>query len=961
MRRYVVWLACFVSVTMFSPLTLAQQGWQPLTETIRKSEKDPRQYQAIKLDNGMTVLLVSDAQATKSLAALTLPVGSLENPTDQLGLAHYLEHMVLMGSKRYPQPDNLAEFLKKHGGSHNASTASYRTAFYLEVENDALQPAVDRMADAIAEPLLDPVNADRERHAVNAELTMARSRDGLRMAQVGAETLNPQHPSSRFSGGNLETLRDKPGSKLHDALKAFYHRYYSANLMKAVIYGNQPLPELEKIAAATFGRVENRNATVPDITVPVVTDQQKGVIIHYVPAQPRKQLKIEFRIDNNSDKFRSKTDTLIGYLIGNRSKNTLSDWLQNQGLADSISAGADPMIDRNGGVFSIAISLTDKGQANRDEVIAAVFSYLKTLRTQGIDKRYFDEVSHVLDLDFRYPSITRDMDYIEWLVDTMLRVPVADTLVAPYIADQFDPQAVNARLEGMTPQNARIWFISPKEPHNKTAYFVDAPYQVDRIPAQRFTEWQAAGDKITLSLPVLNPYIPDDFSLIKADKKYQRPEELMNQKGLRVFYMPSQYYADEPKANITLALRNKASMSTAQNQVLFALNDYLAGVALDELSSQASVGGISFSTSEDDGVSFSASGFTQRLPKLMGQLLEGYASFTPTQQQLDQAKSWYLERLDSAEKGKAFEMAIQPAQLLSQLPYTQRSERRKRVPAITLQQLLDYRKMLLEQSTPELMVVGNMTPDAVRKLATDVKNQLNCEGSEWWHSQHVTVDKKVLANLQQPGSSTDSALAAVYVPLGFPEYQSMASSAMLSQIIQPWFYNQLRTEEQLGYAVFSFQMPVGRQWGIGFLLQSNVKQPAYLLSRFEAFYPTAEKRLRELSKEDFAQYQAAMINELKQRPQTLDEEAGRFSKDFDRENYHFDTREKVIAQIQTLTPQGLADFFHQAVIAPSGLALLSQVSGSHHGKADYAAPSGWTTWKDLSTLQQSLPVSQDQP
>ena len=589
MRRYAVWLACFVSVTLFAPLVQAQDGWQPITETIRKSEKDPRQYQAIKLDNGMTVLLVSDAQATKSLAALTLPVGSLENPTDQLGLAHYLEHMVLMGSKRYPQPDNLAEFLKKHGGSHNASTASYRTAFYLEVENDALQPAVDRLADAIAEPLLDPVNADRERHAVNAELTMARSRDGLRMAQVGAETLNPEHPSSRFSGGNLETLRDKPGSKLHDALTAFYHRYYSANLMKAVIYGNQPLPELQKIAAATFGRVANHHATVPDISVPVVTDKQKGIIIHYVPAQPRKQLKIEFRIDNNSDKFRSKTDTLIGYLIGNRSKNTLSDWLQNQGLADSISAGADPVIDRNGGVFSIAISLTDKGQANRDEVIAAVFSYLNQLRTEGIDKRYFDEVAHVLDLDFRYPSITRDMDYIEWLVDTMLRVPVADTLVAPYIADDYDAQAIGARLEGMTPENARIWFISPKEPHNKTAYFVDAPYQVDKISAQRFKDWQVESDKIKLSLPVLNPYIPDDFSLIKADKAYARPQELMNQQGLRVFYMPSQYYADEPKANITLALRNKAAMSTAQNQVMFALNDYLAGVALDELSSQASV------------------------------------------------------------------------------------------------------------------------------------------------------------------------------------------------------------------------------------------------------------------------------------------------------------------------------------------------------------------------------------
>lgn len=40
--------------------------------------------------------------------------------------------------------------------------------------------------------------------------------------------------------------------------------------------------------------------------MPVVTDAQKGIIIHYVPALPRKVLRVEFRIDNNSAKFRSK-------------------------------------------------------------------------------------------------------------------------------------------------------------------------------------------------------------------------------------------------------------------------------------------------------------------------------------------------------------------------------------------------------------------------------------------------------------------------------------------------------------------------------------------------------------------------------------------------------------------------------------------------------------------------------
>ncbi|WP_075183164.1 pitrilysin [Pantoea sp. 1.19] len=962
MRRFALWVSSLLLIVVaWSPLTQAAQGWRPLEEPVKKSEKDPRQYQAIVLDNGMTVLLVSDPQAPKSLAALALPIGSLDDPNSQLGLAHYLEHMVLMGSKRYPEPDNLAEFLKKHGGSHNASTAPYRTAFYLEVENDALQPAADRLADAIAEPLLDPVNANRERNAVNAELTMARSRDGLRMAQVGAETLNPAHPAARFSGGNLDTLKDKPGSKLHDALTDFWQQHYSANLMKGVIYSNQPLAKLAPLAAATFGRIENRHASVPQISEPVVTDQQKGVIIHYVPAQPRKQLKIEFRIANNADRFRSKTDTLIGYLIGNRSKNTLSDWLQSQGLADGITAGADPVIDRNGGVFALSISLTDKGLAERDRVIAAVFSYLEMLRNKGIDKRYFDEVSRVLDVDFRYPAITRDMDYIEWLADTMLRVPVSDTLVAPYVADRYDPQAIKQRLDELTPQNARIWFVSPKEPHNKTAYFVEAPYQVDRITPQRFARWQREASQITLSLPSLNPYIPDDFSRVGQSSSATHPQPLISTPGLRVFYMPSRYFADEPRASITLALRNKAAMQDARSQVLFALNDYLAGLALDEMSSQASVGGINFSTQEDDGLLVQASGFTQHLPDLLKDLLHGYATYQPTEAQLAQAKSWYLERLAAADKGKAFEQAIQPMQMLSQLPYTERSERRALLQSITLPELLTWRQKLLTQATPEMLVVGNLAPQRVKTLAEALKTQLGCSGHDWWHSEYVNINKPVLANMQKVGSSTDSALAALYVPLGYEEYQSIASSTLLSQIIQPWFYNQLRTEEQLGYAVFAFQMPVGRQWGIGFLLQSNSQQPAYLLSRYQAFFPQAEQRLREMKPEDFAQYQQAMINELQQRPQTLDEEASRFTNDFDRENYRFDTREKVIEQAKRLTPAALADFFHRAVIQQQGLAMLSQISGSHHGKVDYAAPVGFTTWKTLAALQQSLPVKRAEP
>lgn len=710
------------------------------------------------------------------------------------------------------------------------------------------------------------------------------------------------------------------------------------------------------MAADTFGRVLNKESKKPEITVPVVTDAQKGIIIHYVPALPRKVLRVEFRIDNNSAKFRSKTDELITYLIGNRSPGTLSDWLQKQGLVEGISANSDPIVNGNSGVLAISASLTDKGLANRDQVVAAIFSYLNLLREKGIDKQYFDELANVLDIDFRYPSITRDMDYVEWLADTMIRVPVEHTLDAVNIADRYDAKAVKERLAMMTPQNARIWYISPKEPHNKTAYFVDAPYQVDKISAQTFADWQKKAADIALSLPELNPYIPDDFSLIKSEKKYDHPELIVDESNLRVVYAPSRYFSSEPKADVSLILRNPKAMDSARNQVMFALNDYLAGLALDQLSNQASVGGISFSTNANNGLMVNANGYTQRLPQLFQALLEGNFSYTATEDQLEQAKSWYNQMMDSAEKGKAFEQAIMPAQMLSQVPYFSRDERRKILPSITLKEVLAYRDALKSGARPEFMVIGNMTEAQATTLARDVQKQLGADGSEWCRNKDVVVDKKQSVIFEKAGNSTDSALAAVFVPTGYDEYTSSAYSSLLGQIVQPWFYNQLRTEEQLGYAVFAFPMSVGRQWGMGFLLQSNDKQPSFLWERYKAFFPTAEAKLRTMKPEEFAQIQQAVITQMLQAPQTLGEEASKLSKDFDRGNMRFDSRDKIVAQIKLLTPQKLADFFHQAVVEPQGMAILSQISGSQNGKAEYVHPEGWKVWENVSALQQTMPL-----
>ncbi|MDC9592628.1 pitrilysin [Xenorhabdus sp. IM139775] len=957
MPKYLIRIMMMLFGLFLGATVYAQSPWQPLPDTIHKSDRDPRQYKAIKLQNGMTVLLVSDEKAIKSLAAVSLPVGHMENPDNQLGLAHYLEHMVLMGSKRYPQSGGFTEFLQKNGGSHNASTTANRTAFYLEVENGALAGAVDRLADALAEPLLDPVNADRERHAVDNEMTIARAGEGHRIWQIRSETINPAHPNARFAGGNLETLKDKPGSKLQAALVDFYQRYYSANLMKGVVYGNQSIDKLAQIAAETLGRIPDRQALVPAITVPATTDKEKGIIIHYVPAQPHKTLRLEFSIADNTADFRSKTDAYVGYLIGsNNSQNTLSGWLLKQGLIESINAGANPKTDGNSGTFDIYVSLTDKGLEQRDQVIAAIFSYINLLKKQGINKRYFDEMTNVFNLSFQYASIVRNMNYIEGLSDAMLQLPVSHVLDAGYVADAFDPKAIASRLNELTPENARIWFISPTEPHNKEAYFVQAPYQVNKITPKQLTEWKKLAKEDFFSLPELNPYIPDDLSLVKTSGSQKQPKMLLEKPNVRSLYMPSQYFADEPKGSIILEMRNPNGMKTVKDQLADALFAYLSAAALDRLNYQASVAGMWVSTDYAEGLRIMAGGFTQHLPELLTSAIEQYLSFVPTQEKLEQAKSWYREQIEVANNSKAFQMAVQPISQLANVPYFEQSERLKVLDTLTVDDIVKYRREMIQQAALQAMVFGNLTEQQGIDIIQAAQKQLANQGTVWWTGKHVVIDRHYAVNFKRTASSTDNALAEIYIPTGYDRITGYVYSNMLSSILSPWFFEQLRTTEQLGYVVSASNSGIGEQFGLGFLVQSNSQQPDYLHQRYQSFYQHADKKLKAMSDAEFKQYKQSLLTEMREPPQTFYSEVARYEGDFGLNNFKFDTREKTIAAMENVTKAQLIAFYEKAVIKRQGLALISQVTGKKGTAHQYAELKGWKTYDYVSDFQKQLPV-----
>ena len=167
---------------------------------------DDRSYRLLTLENGVRVLLASDPSAEYASAAMCVDVGASHDPQDLPGLAHFCEHMLFLGSAKYPEESAYKKFLALHGGRSNASTSMDRTVYQFEVLdahmaeercNYLLQhpstltalllPCVqvlDMFAQFFVAPLFTESATERELKAVDAEDSKNRTNDGRRILQV---------------------------------------------------------------------------------------------------------------------------------------------------------------------------------------------------------------------------------------------------------------------------------------------------------------------------------------------------------------------------------------------------------------------------------------------------------------------------------------------------------------------------------------------------------------------------------------------------------------------------------------------------------------------------------------------------------------------------------------------------------------------------------------------------------
>ena len=231
----------------------------PSSLPILSSPGDPRLHRLHRLPNGLTIALVHDPSSPAAGAAVSVRAGSLSDPDSYPGLAHFLEHMLFMGSAAYPSENEYSAFLSAHGGASNAFTSQDETLYFFSVDAPSLAPALHRFAGFFTGPLLRRSALSREVQAVDAEHAKNLQSDGWRAWQLLKHLASPLAPLHAFSTGNAATLAVRG---VRGALLAFWGRHYVAPRLCGALVGPQPLHELEALAGEAFGGVRTTPLTL---------------------------------------------------------------------------------------------------------------------------------------------------------------------------------------------------------------------------------------------------------------------------------------------------------------------------------------------------------------------------------------------------------------------------------------------------------------------------------------------------------------------------------------------------------------------------------------------------------------------------------------------------------------------------------------------------------------------------
>ncbi|GAQ85219.1 Insulinase (Peptidase family M16) family protein [Klebsormidium nitens] len=896
----------------------------------------------------------------KAAAAMCVGVGSFSDPMEAQGLAHFLEHMLFMGSQKFPDENEYDSYLSKHGGGSNAFTEAEYTCFHFDVNRRFLQGALDRFAQFFINPLAKVEAMDREVQSVDSEFNQVLQDDNARLQQLHCSTADVSHPFHKFMWGNKKSLSGGEGTggpDMRSLLMKLYLEHYRADRMHLAVLGGDSLDTLEEWVTKLFSPIRGQGGPRPSFLPPpgAPPAYQPGLLYKVESVRDQNLLSLTWQLPCLDAHYQAKPADYVSHLIGHEGAGSLLSLLKAKGWATGLSAGVgDGGLDRSTAcyMFEAHIWLSVLGLEKVYDVIGLLYQYVAMLRREGPQEWVFRELQAIAEMDFRFAEEREAEDCVVSVAHNMSLYQPEHTLYGDYIYRDWDPRLVTDVLDRLTPSNMRVDIVTQhfdasapgvlKEP------WFEVPYTVEPLPNDLLQTWsQPPGVDSALKMPPRNEYIPLDFSL-RAEKepekagangaaaangvggrkegKVEPPVVIHEDESLKLWFKQDTQFKT-PRANMYFSITSPVAHSSVDNCVMTELFVKLVEDALNETLYLANVAKLDSSIAiHADKFELRVGGFSDKLLKLVSRLFTELRRF-------EVRPDRFLVMREASERGYR-NVNMKPLKHSAYLRLALLKERHwpfeDRLAAlgrITAEDVRKFVPSLFEKTFVEVLAHGNLTRSEALQLVGIVKeafpgSPLSPEERPVERILRLPEGVQYLHEVETKNDAEENSVVEMYYQVGLPRKQSYAADYalvdLLEQLAYEPFYDQLRTKEQLGYRVDCGVRATHRVLGFCFRVQSADYAPDHLHKRGEAFLTTFRKQLADMPADEFDEHRESLIDEKLQKDHALREESDRFWEQIWEPRYMFDARQQEAAALQTVTKEQVLEWFDEHIAQTSG-------------------------------------------
>jgi insulysin len=830
---------------------------------------DNSESRTLVLDNGLRVLLVSDPDLNLAAASMAVGVGSLMDPEEVQGLAHFLEHMLFLGTEKYPDEGEYTEYLARNGGYSNAYTSSDHTNYHFQLFPEAFEGALDRFSQFFIAPLFTEEFAEREVNAVDSEFKMYLEDDGWRGFRMLGIHARPDHPENSFNIGNRESL----AGATREQLIAFYQEHYSANQMALAMVAPDSLDQLEAWARHYFAAVPNHGIEAHRYPTQFIERDGRLKLIKMKAIEDRRRLNVYFNTPGIRRDWDAKSSQLIGALLGYEGAGSLLSSLKEENLATDLGAGFwDRTMDYTS--LSVGIDLTAEGLEKIDRVLEKLMGYIEMLRTSPYPDYFWEEQATMARLQDIYTDKGEGAQRAVALANRALTLPLEAAEKAPTIFARQDPDFYYAVLDQLRPDNMLAILSARDFTTDRVEDIFGIEYAHLEITGDRMERLLQPDIKAAFSLPKPNPFVPESVKLLA-----ETPVRLIDEPGLTLYYGQDREF-QRPKVAMQFRIRPADRAYSARDAVLIELFEASINEYVNELAYDARMADLSYSVSAGlEGVSVALFGYTESAEKLLPHLVGALRGFDISDARFNAIKDRLVRQWNNARLDNAYAYARHFTNKASYRDYFTPEEKSAASEGLTLDDVKELRDDWLGEGGIESLIYGNTTATASIEAARNLQRQLGirapADGRPLYENKLLEMPPATTAVFKDVLPTNNSVFRKDYT-VGLATPETRVAAAVLQNLIQAPYYSEMRTRQQLGYVVWSFTFEREDEVKLGFVIQSGDYDPLELVARSDDLIGKLPQLLRDMPAEAFAQAKAAVRSELEIKPKTIAEKAGRF-------------------------------------------------------------------------------------